>query len=290
MASRSVWKGFIRFSLVSIPVKAYTAKESGGGGIALNQLHVKCNSRINYKKTCPVHGEIPNSEIVSGYEFADGQYVVVDPADIEKLRTPSEKSLTISGFIKPQQIDARYFTGTNYYLLPDGPIGEKPYALLRKVLIDCGRYGFAQVSLRGKDNIVIIRPVGEVLGMSVLAYDEEMKKLSEFDQEVPKVQVTPAEAKIAKMLVDELSEDEFDLTQYRDQYTEKLKQLIELKIAGKEVVEPPPEEAPRIGNLMEALEKSLAAAKQSRTRKPAKLTAPGTAAKAAGAARKRKTS
>ena len=274
-------------------MKAYTAKQSGGGGIALNQLHATCNSRINYKKTCPIHGEIPSNEIVSGYEFAEGQYVVVDPADIEKLRTPSEKSLTISGFIKPDQIDARYFSGTNYYLLPDGPMGEKPYALLHKVMVESGRYGFAEVAMRGKDYIVALRPVGEVIAMGVLCYDEEMKSLSEFDDEVPKVQVTPAEAKIAKMLVDELSVDELDLTHYKDHYAEKLKQLIEMKVAGKEVVEPPAEQAPRMTNLMDALEKSLADAKRMRSRKPAKISAPSTAGKAAAAAsgaKKRKSS
>src|SRR3954453_6184793 len=104
MASRAVWKGYIRFSLVSVPVKLYTAAATGGGGIALNQLHKDCNSRIQYKKTCPEHGEIQQSEIVSGYQFAEGQYVVIDPADIDKMRTPNEKAINIEAFLPDEAI------------------------------------------------------------------------------------------------------------------------------------------------------------------------------------------
>src|SRR5437588_10618525 len=123
MASRSVWSGFIRFGLVTVPVKAYTGAVSGGGGIALNQLHSACNSRIQYKKVCPAHGEVRAEDIVSGYEFAKGQYVVIDPAELEKLRTPSDKAINVQAFVAPESLDARYFSGKTYYLLPDGPVG-----------------------------------------------------------------------------------------------------------------------------------------------------------------------
>src|SRR6185436_15823002 len=111
MASRTVWKGFIQFSLVSVPVRAYTAAVTGGGDIRLNQLHNECHSRIQYKKMCPVHGEIPNDQIVSGYEFSKGQYVVVDPAEIEKLKSERDKSINIGAFIPPDAIDPKYYSG-----------------------------------------------------------------------------------------------------------------------------------------------------------------------------------
>ena len=98
-SSRSVWSGYIRFGLVSFPVKAYTAASSGGGGIQLNQLHAECHSRIQYKKTCPQHGEIPSDQIVSGYQFAKDQYVVIDPDEIEKLRPKSEKDIAVMAFL-----------------------------------------------------------------------------------------------------------------------------------------------------------------------------------------------
>jgi DNA end-binding protein Ku len=296
MASRAVWKGYIRFSLVSVPVKAYTAAVTGGGGIALNQLHAECHSRIQYKKTCPIHGEVPNDQIVSGYQFAEGQYVVVDPDELEKLRTPAEKAININAFIKPETIDPSFLSGRSYYLLPDGPVAQRPYAVLLRAMAEEDRYAFAQVVFSGREQIVVVRPVGNLLMMSMLTYANEMKSPSEFQDEAPKVEVSPEELKLAKTLTDALSVDEFDFSEYRDQYTEKLTKLIESKVAGKEIVAPPAEEPPQIINLMEALQKSLAAAKKAQKPaaaggKPPKLAAPGTAAKAAQQqARKRKTS
>src|SRR5688572_32545593 len=128
-ASRAVWSGFIRFSLVSMPVKAYTAAVSGGGGApALNQLHRDCNSRINYKKVCPVHGELSSDQIVSGYQFAKDQYVIIDTEELDKLRPKSEKDIAIAAFIKPDVVDPVQFSGKSYYLLPDGQVAQRPYA------------------------------------------------------------------------------------------------------------------------------------------------------------------
>src|SRR6476660_8038642 len=118
MAARSSWKGFIRLSLVSVPVKAYTATTSGGGAISLNQIHVDCHSRIKYQKTCPIHGELSSDAIVSGYEFAKGQFVVINPDEIDKLRSESDKAVQIDAFVSPEIIDPVYFSGKNYYLVP----------------------------------------------------------------------------------------------------------------------------------------------------------------------------
>src|SRR5438046_2664651 len=107
MAARSVWKGFLRFSLVAVPVKAYTAAESGTD-IALNQLHKDCHSRIQYKKFCPVHGEITQDQIVSGYQFSEGQYVVVDPEELEKLRPAAQKSINVAAFVSAEAITSAY--------------------------------------------------------------------------------------------------------------------------------------------------------------------------------------
>ena len=105
MAPRSTWKGYLKLSLVSVPVKAYTASNASTAQIHLNQLHAECHSRINYKKTCPIHGEVSNEDIVSGYEFAKGQYVVVDVAELDKLRTENDKAINLGAFVKADQID-----------------------------------------------------------------------------------------------------------------------------------------------------------------------------------------
>jgi DNA end-binding protein Ku len=292
MASRSVWKGFIRFSLVTIPVKAYTAAVTGGGGIALNQLHRTCNSRITQKKRCPIHGDVPSDEIVSGYEFDDGKYVVIDPEELEKLRTPSEKAINIAAFIKPDVLDARYYTGRTNFLVPDGPIGQKPYGLLHRAMVDEKRFAFSQVAINGKDQIVLLRPVGNLLAMSFLNFAADLKNPAEFKDEVVSTEVSEQELSMAKMLTEALESDDFDISQYKDTYTEKLTALIQAKVEGKQIVAPAAEEAPQITNLVEALQQSLAQAKKgtaAAAAKPAKLVAPGTAAKA-GETRKRKKS
>ena len=262
MASRSVWSGFIRFGLVSVPVKAYTTAASGGGGISLNQLHRECNSRINYKKVCPTHGELKAEDIVSGYEFAKDQYVIIDPEEIEKMRSPDEKAIDVKAFIPPDQIDSRYYSGKNWYLLPNGPVALKPYALLLKSMQEQDLFGFAQVALRGKDELILLRPMGDLLVGSYISYASEVKNPAEFKDEAPKVDVSPEEMRLAKTLTDAMKVSDFDLSQYKDDYTEKLTQLIERKIEGKQVVEPPAGEAPQVINLMDALKKSLEQAKK----------------------------
>jgi DNA end-binding protein Ku len=294
MASRTIWKGFLQFSLVSVPVKAYTATASGGGKISLNQLHKDCSSRIQYKKVCPTHGELRADEIVSGYEFADGQYVVIEPDEIEKLRSAKEKSINIESFLSADEIDPAYYNGTTWYLTPDGPLGQKPYGLLRKVMTDANRVAFARVVLRGKQQLLMIRPVGDgLLAATMLVYEQELKDPAEFEGEVVRTELDPKELQLAKTLTDQLVSREFDIAEYKDDYTENLQKLIEAKIKGKEVVEPPAEQPAQVINLMDALQKSLAQAKAKSatgtTGKPPKLSAPGTAEKAA-ASRKRKTS
>src|SRR5262245_15780220 len=125
MAARSQWKGFLKISLVSVPVKAYTAAASGGGGIHLNQLHGECNSRIQYKKTCPIHGEVKQDQIVSGYEYSKDQYVVVDTEELDKLRTEDDKAIKVDVFFPAAALDSNYLTGQDYFLVPEGPVGQK---------------------------------------------------------------------------------------------------------------------------------------------------------------------
>ncbi|MBC8106580.1 MAG: Ku protein [Anaerolineae bacterium] len=287
-SSRAVWSGYIRFSMVSMPVKAYSAAASGGGGApALNQLHKDCNSRINYKKVCPIHGELSADQIVSGYQFAKDQYVVIDTDEIDKLRPKSEKDIAIAAFIKPDAIDPSQFTGKSYYLLPDGQVAAKPYALLVRAMVDQKRFAFAQVVFSGREQIVLMRPVGKVLMMSMLSYASDMKSRSEFEGDVPDVDLPAPELKLAKTLTDALSEEKFDLTEYKDSYADRLTKLVEAKVAGKEIVAPPDEPAPRAINLMEALQQSLDAAKNKK--KPSKVVMPSKAAAKAGA-RKRKSS
>ncbi|HEV2296600.1 MAG TPA: Ku protein, partial [Tepidisphaeraceae bacterium] len=217
-------------------------------------------------------------------------YAIIDPAEIEKLKTPGEKAISIEHFVGCDTIDPRYFSGSNYYLLPDGMVGQRPYNLLARAMRESKRYGFATVFFSGHDQLVLVRPVEKVLVMSLLNYEQEMKPHQEFERDVADVELPANEMKLARTLIDAMSvsDKEFDYASYRDTYQDNLRTLVEAKIEGREIAAVAEiEQAPRVINLMEALEKSLAAA--SKKPKPPKLVAPSPAA-AAAKGRKRKTS
>src|SRR6266478_10209490 len=285
MAARSTWKGYLKINLVSVPVKAYTANASGGSEVRLNQLHKECNSRINYKKTCPIHGEVSGDQIVSGYEYSKGQYVIVDTDELDKLRTEDEKAINIETFVSPDAVDPIYYSGKSYYLVPDGPVGQKAYSVVLQGMVDEKRYGIANVVFHGREQIVLIRPYEGLLTMEVLSYENQVTKPSAFAEEAPKTEILPEELKLAKTLISASTVKKFDLSVYKDRYTEKLAQLVEAKIAGKEIVAPPAHEGPQVINLMEALKQSVAQSKKEA--KPTRIMEPSVP-KREKAARKRK--
>lgn len=291
MASRPYWKGFIRFSLVSVPVQAFTAAVSESGKIRFNQLHKDCNQRVQYRKTCPVHGELRADEIVSGYEFAENQYVIVDDAELNKLRTPRDRAIDIAGFIASDAIDPRYLTDRHYYLTPDGPVAQKPYAILHRAMAEKGQHAFAKVVLSNREAIVQLRPAGRLIVLDVVRYAEQMKPAEEFEKDVMPMDLPKQEVELAKNLTEMLAVREFHLDAYADLYNERMTKLVEAKVAGEQIVEAPQEEPTQpVINLMEALERSLAEAKAAKTKgKPPMLVAPGTADKAK-AVRRRKSS
>jgi DNA end-binding protein Ku len=293
MAARSAWKGFLKLSLVSVPVKAFTSTSSEGGDIRLNQLHKECHSRIQYKKTCPIHGEVTNDQIVSGYEYAKGQYVVVDPEELEKLRTEDDKAVKIDTFVPSDEIDPIYFSGRTYYLVPDGPVGQKPYAVLHQGMVEEKRHAVAQVVLHNREQLVLLRPIGDLLAMTVLNHENEISKPSAFEEEAPKVEATKEERGLIKTLIEASTPKKFDFSRYKDVYTEKLTKLIEAKVAGQEIVAPPVHEQAHIINLMDALRQSVAqvqaASGEEEEARPPKKTAPSTRGRTREA-RKRKSS
>ena len=288
---RSSWKGYLRLSLVSVPVQAFTASVSGGGKIHLNQLHDECHSRIRYQKVCPVHGEVSSSEIVSGYEYSKGNYVVVEPDELDKLRSDADRAINIDTFIAPEEIDARYYDGRTYYLVPDGPVGQKPYAVLYRGMEEQQRYAIGQAVFSGKEQLVLVRPLEGLLTMSMLSYESQIRAPSVFHEEFEQQQVTKEELRLAETLISASTAEDFDLSKYEDLYTARLTQLIEAKVEGREIVAPPAEEETTVINLMDALRKSVAQAKGSnkatkKAESPPKKMAPSRRKKAAAARRK----
>jgi DNA end-binding protein Ku len=259
MALRSNWEGFLRLNLVSIPVRAYTASTPHREKITFHQIHKTCNSRIRYQKICPIHGEVKKDEIVSGYEYAKGQYILVEPDELAKIRTENEKTIDIQTFIHPGALDPVYFTERSLYLVPSGKVAQKPFSVFHRVMEKENRQAIATIVLSKRDQLVLIRPIESLLVMTVLSYDNQIKKPGSFEDEVHEVKMTDKEVDLARDLVKAATSEKFDYSAYEDPYARRLKDLIETKAAGKKIVAPPEAEAPPVINLMEALRKSLAA-------------------------------
>lgn len=262
MAPRSSWKGYLKLSLITVPVKAYTANNTSET-LRLNQLHKDCHSRVKYQKVCPEHGELKQTEIVSGYEYAKDQYVVIKPDELNKLRPEADHAVRIDGFIGPDEVDPIHLAGKTYYLLPDGAAGGKAYALLHEGMVDADVVAIAQVVLSGREQLVLVRPKDRLLTMTVLNIAKKIKGMDEFLSELDEQETTKEELTLANTLIDASRIAEFDFSEYEDGYNEKLTELIQLKVDGKEVVQAPDHEEPKIINLMEALKASVAAAQSS---------------------------
>lgn len=281
--SRTSWKGFLKLSLISVPVKAFTANDSAGE-VHLNQLHKGCNSRVKYQKVCPEHGELKSEAIVSGFEHQKDQYVVVDPDELDKLRTKTDRAVSIDGFIPADAVDSRYFAGKTHYLLPDGVAGARPYALLCAGMKQNGVCAIAQVVMAGREQLVLLRPLGRMLVMTGLHYPQRVRKAEEFESEVEELSFKPEEVALTNTLITASKLATFDLDGYSDQYVTRLKKLIALKVDGREVVQVKDQEEPKILNLMDALKKSVAEAQARLAGAPVASPAPVAGEPAAGAA------
>jgi DNA end-binding protein Ku len=275
---------------VSVPVKAYTANDTGVQ-VRLNQLHAECNSRIAYKKVCPQHGEVDSDQITRGYEYAKGQYVVIDDDELDKLRTAGDRSVNIEGFMAPGELDAVYHAGRTYYLLPDGAVGQKPYRLLVRGMQENQVHALAQVVISQREQLVLLRPLDDMLAMTILSHKKKVKSADLFRDEIEDSECTPEELQLASMLIDASRLKDFDYGSYTDRYVEKLTELIQLKVQGQDLVQAEDVEEPKIINLMEALKQSVAEA-QGAAEAAGKKQAPSAKTKrstaASGGARKQK--
>ena len=260
MPARPTWKGFLRLSLVTVPVKAYTATSSGNE-VRLNQLHKSCNNRIKYQKSCPEHGPVPTDEIVSGYEFSKGQYVVVDLEELSKLRPESDRTVRIDGFVDHDAVDPLYLSGRTYYLVPDGAVGQKPYTLMARAMVEDEVHVIGQVVIAGREQLVLIKPIDGVLTMCVLYQENRVTLPHEVRDEVSDEPVSADELGLTKTLIGASKLREFDHARYDDVYQTRLQKLIQAKVAGDELVQVADPEEPVILNLMEALQQSVAAAR-----------------------------
>src|SRR4029434_5691777 len=254
MPPRPTWKGFLKVSLVNIPVKVFPATESACA-ISFNQLHAECQTRIQQKRWCPhCEREVPNTELVKGYEFEKGRYVVMTEDDIQKVRVESTRVINLVQFADDSQIDPIYVDRA-YYLAPDGPMAAEAFAVMREGM--AGKAGIGKMALYGREYLVAVRPQKKGLVMYTLHHDAEIRSIDQIEElnSVPS-KVKPEEMKLAKQVIGTFDGD-LNLKDYKDEYKEGLRKIIDAKIAGEEIVAPEMQEPPKVVDLMEALRRSL---------------------------------
>ncbi|MEV7808242.1 Ku protein [Microbispora sp. NPDC088329] len=276
---RSIWKGAISFGLVTIPVKLYSATEQKD--VAFHQVHREDGGRVKYKRVCSIDGEeVPYSDIAKGYELATGEMVVLTDEDFADLPLTSSRRIDVLQFTPAEQIDPIYFA-KSYYLEPDGQ-GAKPYVLLRDALERSGQVAVVKIALRQRESLAALRVRDGVFVLETMLWPDEIRE-ADFGFLEEDVDVRPQELKMAESLIETMVAD-FDPTEYKDAYREALQEVIEAKVAGKEVVAPevPAEAGPAV-DLMAALRASVEAAKRER-QGAAESKSPGGAAKAKTAA------
>lgn len=256
MEIHASWKGFIQLSLVTIPIKAITAHDTERE-VQMHQLHKDCNQRINYKKVCKVHGEVQQNDIVHGYEYTKDQYVIIQDEDLSKLRSQSDHAVHIKGFVSLDKLDWLFLEGKNYYLIPDGKIGQKPYALLRETMAENNLFALASIIISTRQHLVVLKPRKKLIAMAVLFHHDQLKSEHEYEFFIEDVELEPGERDLTRTLISASAIKDFDFKNYKDDYRESVLKLIELKIQGKDIVETKKSEEPKIINLMDALKKSV---------------------------------
>ncbi len=257
--AHAIWSGSINFGLVTIPVKLFTAVR--GNELKFNFLHKKDEGRINNVRRCAIDGEeVAYADLVRGFEYEKGRYVIVSDEDLKRVNVEATQSVDIVEFVDLSEIDPMYFD-VPYYLEPEKK-GRHAYALLREALKEANKVGIARVVIRSREHLAALKPNGEALVLELMHWADEIVPAKTFDFPALKEDVAPAEMKVAKMLIDTMTAT-FEPEKFHDRYREAVMAMIETRAAGEELPEIPKKAAPRsnVVNLMDILQKSLDASK-----------------------------
>src|SRR5438876_5703003 len=254
MPPHSIGSGNISFGLVSIPIKMFSS--ASPGGVSFNQLHQKCGGRIRQQQICPTCNEVvERSALVKGYEFAKDQYVQFTEEELKALEGEASRMIDIAEFVPLSQVDPIYFEKT-YYLGPDKG-GEKAYRLLTDAMKGSGLVALAKFVMRGKENLVLIRPAREGLMLHTMYFADEIRDFGEVDKGED-AKLKPGEMDLAQRLVRELSSESFTPEKYSDEYRTRVLEVVEAKVEGKEVTSLAPQaQRTQVIDLMDALKQSL---------------------------------
>ncbi|MGB2868383.1 MAG: Ku protein [Bacteroidota bacterium] len=254
---RAIWKGYLRFSLVTIPVRIYNAVDTEQT-IRFNQLHKSDHGPVGYDKRCKKCNKVvTNEDVVKGYQYEPEQYVIVEKDDLDKIKLKSTRVIEIQGFISAKEVPSTLFESP-YFAGPDGPVAAKTYTLLGETLKETGKVGIGKVVLRDREDIVLIAPYEQGIILYKLRYPSEVRSMKEVPQIDGKA-IDKDQLKLARNLVDSMSTT-FKKIDFQDQYHDALREFIEAKVAGKEIVTVAEEEKPVV-DIMTALKQSIEQAK-----------------------------
>lgn len=279
MPARPYWKGQIRLALVSIPVEIYSATKSGAT-VAFNQIHEPTGKRIKYEKVVPGIGPVDPDEIVKGFEYAKGSYVLLDDEELEAVKLESKKTLELTQFVDAHEIDPLYYEKP-YYVVPADDLAEEAFIVLREALRETKKVGLGQLAMRGREYVVSLKPCGRGILLETLRYADEVNKAQGYFRDIADARPDEELLELAETLIEKKA-SKFDPARFHDHYVDALHALIERKRKSKGArIEAEEEEAPARGSnvvdLMAALKKSIerpAGKEPPKKRAPAKKAAP----------------
>src|SRR5258707_1839336 len=250
----SVWKGYLTFGLISIPIRLFSAAR--GERISLNQLHSVCHSRIEMRLFCTVcDRKVELNEVVKGYEYEKDQYVPFDEKELDKIEPESARSMEILEFVRLEEIDPLYYE-SSYYVTPEDE-GRKAYQLLLDAMEESGYAAIAKITMHQREHIVVIRPRSNGMTLHTMFYTNEIREVAEYGKRTPAAEPKDAEKKLATQLIESLAA-KFEPEKYKDQYQESMKALIEAKQAGQEIAAVPPTKGAPAIDFIEVPEKKTA--------------------------------
>ena len=255
MPPRATWKGQLKLSLVSFPIRLHNAISSTNR-VSLNQLHAQCHRRLKQQMICPEHGAVERSDIVKGYEFEKNNYVVIEDEDLDKIRLESVKTIELTQFIDADELQPIYLN-TPYYVAPDGPVAEEAFRVIREALRRSHKIGIGKVVMSGREYVVALDVLDKGFVLNTLRSAAEVHKPAAYFEDIRDGEIADDQLQLAQTLIDSKAAP-LDEAKFVDRYQDALLELVKAKIAGAEPVAAPEEEAEKVINLMDALRQSVA--------------------------------
>jgi len=277
MPPRASWTGHLRLSLVSFPIRLYNATTTSSR-VSFNQLHKDCNQRLKQQMICPQHGPVERSDIVKGYEYEKDRYVLMDEADLTRVKIETNKVIEVTQFIDAGELDAVYLDSP-YYMAPDGPVAEEAFRVIREALRKSRKIGIARIVLASREYVCALRVQEKGFVLTTLRYPGEVRQAEPYFEDIKNGDLGKEQLALAEQLIDGLAAP-FDASKFNDRYQDALLEIIKAKIAGTEPVVVQEAEVGKVINLMEALKASVS---QAVGKKP-----PAKSVKAAAAAKPQK--